>query len=85
MKERQDRIDFNSVSDLENDRKQMIAFLEDECTYDELVIMRKHYEKLIDHRILKLESSLWLILLWREIYKRESKIMDQARRSEDRE
>ena len=57
MKERQDRIDFNSVSDLENDRKQMIAFLEDECTYDELVIMRKHYEKLIDHRILKIQSS----------------------------
>ena len=33
--------------------------------------MRDHYEKLIDHRILKLESSLWLILIYKVLYQKE--------------
>jgi len=77
MKSKQDRIDHNSVVDLEMDRKHMIEFLQDQnrTTYDDLIIMRKHYEELCDARLLKLESAIWLILIWKEIYRRDSFII----------
>lgn len=71
MKERQDRIDCNTVNDLELDRSNMIEFLTKSCSKAELIVMRDHYEKLIDHRILKLESSLWLILIYKVLYQKE--------------
>jgi hypothetical protein len=71
MKERQDRIDCNSVNDLELDRTNMIEFLTNSCSKAELIVMKEHYEKLIDHKILKLESSLWLILIYKVLYQKE--------------
>jgi len=71
MKDIQERIDCNSVNDLESDRQNMIEFLTNSCSKAELIVMRDHYEKLIDHKILKLESSLWLILIYKVLYQKE--------------
>lgn len=70
MKERQERIDCNNVNDIDNDRHNMAELLK-KCSNAELIVIRDHYENLVDHRILKLESSLWLILIYKEISQRD--------------
>lgn len=73
----QDRIDNNSVTDLEMDRSAMCEFLKNELTRDQLENFKDLCEKLIDHKLLKLETAFWLILLWKEIYARDHKILSK--------
>ena len=72
----QDRIDNNSVTDLEMDRAAMCEFLKS-LTRDQLENFKDLCEKLIDHKLLKLETAFWLILLWKEIYARDHKILSK--------
>ena len=74
-KETQDRIDNNSVTDLEMDRGAMMKFLRNELTRDQLEMFKDLCEKLIDSKLLKLETAFWLILLWKEIHTRDHKIL----------
>lgn len=71
----QDRIDNNSVTDLEMDRSAMMQFLKNELSRDQLEMFKDLCEKLIDHKLLKLETAFWLILLWKEIHSRDHKIL----------
>lgn len=79
VKNIQDRIDKNTVSDLEKDKDYMISYLSNTevISYDSLQVLRKHYECLTEHRLLKLESAMWLILIWKEIYRRDHLILNQ--------
>ena len=79
VKNIQDRIDKNTVSDLENDKDYMISYLSNTevISYDSLQVLRKHYECLTEHRLLKLESAMWLILIWKEIYRRDHLILNK--------
>ena len=79
VKNTQDRIDKNTVSDLEKDKDYMISYLSNTevISYDSLQVLRKHYECLTEHRLLKLESAMWLILIWKEIYRRDHLILNK--------
>ena len=77
MKSTQGRIDANTVVDLEMDRSHMIDYLmdTDNISYEQLITLKEHYESLCDHKLLKLESAIWLILIWKEIYRRDHMIL----------
>ena len=79
VKHMQDRIDKNTVLDLDKDRQYMINYLSNTevISYDSLQVLRKHYECLTEHRLLKLESAMWLILIWKEIHRRDHLILNQ--------
>ena len=79
VKHMQERIDKNTVLDLDNDRQYMISYLSNTkvISYDSLQVLRKHYECLTEHRLLKLESAMWLILIWKEIHRRDNLIINQ--------
>ena len=57
VKHMQERIDKNTVLDLDKDRQYMINYLSNTevISYDSLQVLRKHYECLTEHRLLKLE------------------------------
>ena len=79
VKHMQERIDKNTVLDLDKDRQYMINYLSNTevISYDSLQVLRKHYECLTEHRLLKLESAMWLILIWKEIHRRDHLILNQ--------
>ena len=79
VKHMQERIDKNTVLDLDKDRQYMINYLynTEVISYDSLQDLRKHYECLTEHRLLKLESAMWLILIWKEIHRRDHLILNQ--------
>ena len=74
MKLKQQRIDYNDTTDFEIDKPYMISYLQDtdRVKYEDLLILRKHYEQLAEVKLLKLESSIWLILIHKEIYRRDN-------------
>ena len=79
VKHMQERIDKNTVLDLDKDRQYMINYLSNTevISYDSLQVLREHYECLTEHRLLKLESAMWLILIWKEIHRRDHLILNQ--------
>ena len=74
MKTKQERIDYNDTTDFEIDKPHMVAYLSDmnRVKYDDLVTLRKHYEQLADVKLMKLESATWLILIHKEIFRRDN-------------
>lgn len=75
MKKLQDRIDQNTVHDIENDKAFMIDYLADKtkCSDTDLIHLQRHYEYLTELNLLKIESAVWLILIYKERYKRENR------------
>jgi|TARA_R110000765_G_scaffold353808_2_gene443734 hypothetical protein len=74
-KDKQERIDRNGVADLDMDKMHMINYLSEQVSDEQLIIIKDHYESLTDNRLLKLESAFWLILIWKELYKRDHRII----------
>ena len=75
MKKLQDRIDQNTVHDIESDKAFMIDYLADKtkCSDTDLIHLQRHYEYLTELNLLKIESAVWLILIYKERYKRENR------------